>query len=116
MKFTCLDGLVSATFCYLIAILLLTWKEFTYAPPSCPQPIRIWLLGNYTTFLICRSMLVLLQGPSTMFHRKTLACVSVSTFLVLYPFLLVWTALGTLWFVQIAFTSSLDCVRNYPDA
>jgi hypothetical protein len=112
VKLTCLDCLVSAVFCYLIAILLLTWKEFTYASLSCPQPIHIWLLGNYFTFLMCRCMLVLLQGTYTMIHRRTLACVSVFSFLVLYPFLVVWTALGTLWFVQIATASLLECVRN----
>lgn len=112
VKLTCLDCLLSLVFCYLIAVLLCTWQDFTYTSPSCSQPIHVWLLGNYFTFLVCRCVLVLLQSAFTLFHRRILACVSLFTFLVLYPFLVIWTALGTLWFVQIAKSSMLECVRR----
>jgi len=112
VKLTCEDCVLSMVFCYLIAVLLATWQEFRYVAPSCPQPIQVWLLGDYFTFLVCRWMLVLLQSTFTLFHRRTLACVSLFTFLVLYPFLVVWTAIGTLWFVQIVKASVLECVRR----
>lgn len=69
-------------------------------------------MGNYLALLVGRCMLILLQSAYHLFHRRILACVSVCTFLILYPFLIAWTITGTVWFVGIVRAGEKECVSS----
>ena len=74
--------------------------------------MNVWLLGMYVILVVGRVMLVLLQSAYSLYQRWVLAYSAVFTFLVLFPFMICWTILGTLWFISIAQTSSVTCVLS----
>jgi len=74
--------------------------------------MHLWLLGTYISLLLSRCLLMLFQSAYSLSLRHILACVSFFSFLVLYPFLIGWTAVGTVWFLQVTRETTTACVRT----
>lgn len=86
----------------LLAMTLLVcikWDEYT----SCQDPLNVWLVVNFFSFIIFRCMQFAFQYFSAdsrrrPFNRFMTKLCAVLNLWVVYPFMWVWCILGSVWF------------------
>lgn len=78
---------------------------------SCGVPINGWLLGTYLSLIIGRSMVILVNNIDTI-PPVVMTLASCFTVLIVMPFFVIWTGVGTLWYVEIVSKHEEEtCVR-----
>lgn len=72
-----------------------------------------WLLGTYLSLIIGRTMVILVNNIDTIPPVVTTVA-SCFTVLIVLPFFVIWTGLGTYWYVKIVSNNEADsCVNDY---
>ncbi|XP_047948006.1 E3 ubiquitin-protein ligase SIS3-like [Salvia hispanica] len=92
---------------YFRIIVAINWKRYH----SCAYPLHIWTVVDYTTTFIFRLLMFVDNGLAAgmgldlgwqqryqLFYGR-IVVLSILV-LLLYPFLLAWTVIGTLWFTR----------------
>ncbi|PIN01674.1 hypothetical protein CDL12_25816 [Handroanthus impetiginosus] len=106
------DGFFLSMLATSIIIVAINWNKYH----SCTYPLHIWIVVDYTTVFIFRLLMFvdnglaagmgLDLGSQQRYARFCRRIVVLSILvLLLYPFLSVWTIIGTLWF-----TRAKDCL------
>ncbi|CAL9073517.1 Zinc finger, C3HC4 type (RING finger) [Musa troglodytarum] len=106
------DGFFLSMLATSVIIVSINWKRYHL----CTHPLHIWIVVDYTTVFIFRLLMFvdnglaagmgLDLGSQQRYARFCGRIVVLSVLiLLLYPFLWVWTVIGTLWF-----TSSRSCL------
>ncbi|KAJ4751606.1 E3 ubiquitin-protein ligase SIS3 [Rhynchospora pubera] len=106
------DGFFLSMLATSVIIVSLNWKKYHL----CMHPLHIWIVVDYTTVFIFRLLMFLDNGLASgmgldlgwqqRYARFCGRIVVLSVLvLLLYPFLWVWTIIGTLWF-----TSARSCL------
>ena len=105
-RLSCHDIFLGLAVFYAIAEILTAWSSFS----SCTRPVHVWLIVGCLGLLSFRIIHLLTESAEegavdpwcfNLFTRrfKTLSTLIVG---VLYPFFLVWTLLGTLWYAEVS--------------
>lgn len=101
------DGFFLSMLATSIIIVAINWKRYH----SCTHPLHIWIVVDYTTVFIFRLLMFVDNGLAAgmgldlgwqqrckrYYGRIVVLSILV---LLLYPFLLAWTIIGTLWFTR----------------
>ncbi|XP_020099865.1 E3 ubiquitin-protein ligase SIS3 isoform X2 [Ananas comosus] len=106
------DGFFLSMLATSVIIVSINWKKFHL----CMHPLHIWIVVDYTTVFIFRLLMFVDNGLAAgmgldlgwqqRYARFCGRIVVLSVLvLLLYPFLWVWTVIGTLWF-----TSARSCL------
>ncbi|XP_019154467.1 PREDICTED: E3 ubiquitin-protein ligase SIS3 [Ipomoea nil] len=106
------DGFFLSMLATSIIIVAINWKRYH----SCVYPLHIWIVVDYTTVFIFRLLMFVDNGLAAGMgldfgwqqrHARFCGRIVVLSILalLLYPFLWVWTIIGTLWF-----TSARNCL------
>ncbi|XP_057804591.1 E3 ubiquitin-protein ligase SIS3 isoform X2 [Salvia miltiorrhiza] len=101
------DGFFLSMLATSIIIVAINWKRYH----SCTHPLHIWIVVDYTTVFIFRLLMFVDNGLAAGMgldlgwqqrYKRFYGRIVVLSVLVLllYPFLLTWTVIGTLWFTR----------------
>jgi hypothetical protein len=111
------DCVLVVSLLYLSFDLQFEWESFS----SCRQPIHKWLLVSYGLIIASRVAYIvgsLIQAPEAgefllnLRQRGTvLRCLMSITWLVIVPFSTFWSALGTMWILEVR-RDSPECLPN----
>ncbi|KAK4479319.1 hypothetical protein RD792_014830 [Penstemon davidsonii] len=99
-------------FLSMLATMAINWKRYHL----CTYPLHVWIVADYTTVFVFRLLMFLDNGLAAGMgldlgwqQRYSRFCGRIVVLsilvLLLYPFLLVWTIIGTVWF-----TRGKDCL------
>ncbi|PSR96693.1 E3 ubiquitin-protein like [Actinidia chinensis var. chinensis] len=106
------DGFFLSMLATSIIIVVINWKRYHF----CTHPLHIWIVVDYTTVFFFRLLMFVDNGLAAGMgldfgwqQRYARFCGRVVVLsilsVLLYPFLWVWTVIGTLWF-----TSARNCL------
>ncbi|KAL3835190.1 hypothetical protein ACJIZ3_009926 [Penstemon smallii] len=101
------DGFFLSMLATSIIIVAINWKRYH----SCIHPLHIWIVVDYTTVFVFRLLMFVDNGLASGLgldlgwqqrYRRFHGRIFVLSILVLllYPFLLAWTIIGTVWFTR----------------
>ncbi|KAF6986921.1 hypothetical protein CFC21_004612, partial [Triticum aestivum] len=99
------DGFFLSMLATSVIIVSINWRRYRL----CAHPLHIWIVVDYTTVFVFRLLMFLDNGLAAGMgldlgwqQRYTRFCGRIVVLsvlvLLLYPFLWVWTVIGTLWF------------------
>jgi len=92
LQLSCNDIFLFCALGYSIAIIVIKWDRYV----SCHRPLQLYLLLDYVTIVLLR----MCQLLETYFieRERTRKALTLFKLAVLYPFFIIWTIVGTLWF------------------
>lgn len=112
VQISCNDYVLFFAFLYSTIDISLDWKRFA----GCTKPIQLWVLVSYCSIILFRLFHYIgwklsEDGDEFLIYRQRgpPRWIIFIIFCVLYPFFLVWTILGTSWYVDIM-THSRKCL------
>ena len=114
------DVFVAGALSYALVELLVSWTDYRWGVGSlCPQPVQVWLLVACSTVALLR-LVNILYDRSHPEDFSDLWCFTLFTtypriyalliVAILYPFLVSWVVLGTIWYTEIQ-TMNLPCFK-----
>ena len=101
--------ILGVVFLGLLTELLATWSSVSYDVPRCEEPVHLWLLGDYIALAGFRVVVALAYRDSVRMDERWRVCCLGTVFCIGAPFLMAWTVLGTVWYVQAV---EEDCVNS----